>query len=85
MGCAFAAAAPASHATHYRINALVKHSEIAEGEVAGAIGLTGPTVESRAITSSAEPRYCWDTIRGLPPPGPTRPGSSRSCRPASCR
>jgi hypothetical protein len=26
MGCAFAAAAPASHATHYRINALVKHS-----------------------------------------------------------
>ena len=41
MGCAFSAAAPASHATHYRINALVKHSEIAEGEVAGAIGLTG--------------------------------------------
>ena len=26
MGCAFSAAAPASHATHYRINALVKHS-----------------------------------------------------------
>ena len=26
MGCAFAAAAPTSHATHYRINALVKHS-----------------------------------------------------------
>ena len=26
MGCAFAAAAPPSHATHYRINALVKHS-----------------------------------------------------------
>jgi hypothetical protein len=26
MGCAFATAAPASHTTHYRINALVKHS-----------------------------------------------------------
>jgi hypothetical protein len=47
MGCAFAAAAPASDATHYRINALVKHSRqplIEEAEYrGGALVARGPS------------------------------------------
>lgn len=51
MGCAFAAAAPASHATHYRINALVKHSRqplrtdlprLAVGALIDGVVLAGP-------------------------------------------
>src|SRR6266542_2067471 len=31
---------------------------------------TGEPARSRAITSSAVPRYCWDTIRGWAPTSP---------------
>ena len=74
MGCAFAAAAPASHATHYRINALVKHSEIAEGEVAGAIGLTGAHRRKPGHHLLGRAEVLLEHDPGLPP---TRADSAR--------
>ena len=55
MGCAFAAAAPASHATHYRINALVKHCDSSDlwsvTDVADeASGLVGDKFPGSAFT-----------------------------------
>ena len=57
MGCAFAAAAPASHATHYRVNALVKHSrqplrpvEPVTDVADEALGLVGDKFPGSAFT-----------------------------------
>ena len=47
MGCAFAAAAPASHATHYRINTLVKPSATASKNT---LSPSGRRARARAVS-----------------------------------
>jgi hypothetical protein len=72
MGCAFAAAAPASHATHYRINALVKHSR--------------QPLRRAAMTSAFKNTHSGGTSRELDVdlPAPLGPASNIAIGDPSC-